>query len=76
MNNYKDSFYNPDIPYSYEFIQCFKKPAEYKGYLIYPRVVSIGAGGDIFDVVKDGVCLHTSAALDYAKKFIDRQEAK
>jgi hypothetical protein len=71
MTNYKNSFYIPDNPYSYEFLQCFKEPIEYKDHLIYRRVVSMEDGGNIYDVVKDNICIGMYAGLDGAKKFVD-----
>jgi len=42
------------------------KPVEYRGFLIYQRVE-----GQVWDVVKDGVCQSQLAGPDGARRYID-----
>ena len=68
---YKNSFYNKDNKLSKEFIETNVRPKEYKGYLIYHRINSGSKWGDVFDVVKDDVCIKMCTGIGYARQFID-----
>ena len=47
------------------------RPTSYNGFQIYHRIKSYSAGGDCFDIVKDGVCVGQYAGLSGAKRAID-----
>lgn len=66
MDTYKNSFYENDKQNRSEFINCDKKPIEYKGFLIYHRWT------ELFDIVKNGVCVGMYAGINGAKKKIDQ----
>jgi hypothetical protein len=57
MATYKNPWYNPRILGSHEEFTTNVKPVDYKGYLLYHRVESTTAALNVWDVVKDGVCL-------------------
>ena len=65
MATYKNSFYVNEKQNRTEFITCEKNPIFYKGFLIYHRWI------ELFDIVKDEVCIGMYAGLNGAKKAID-----
>lgn len=52
-----------------EYYESKAEPIEYRGHLIYLRTEF---GYDIWDVVRDGVCITQLAALNGARKAIDK----
>lgn len=70
MTTYKNKFYSPKIHGPNPNITTDADPIEYKGFLIYHRVKSMG-DANIFDIVKDGVCIGMMAGLNGAKERID-----
>ena len=74
MATYINSFFEGaggfNNPYASKILKCNEAPEEYKGYLIYPRV-NYGFEGDVFDIVKDGVCIGMNAGPNGAKRKID-----
>ena len=54
---YINSFYNSRYQDSKFEIETDIVPIKYKGYLIYHRLRTTFEYGDIFEVVKDGVCV-------------------
>lgn len=68
---YKNSFYNPKDQNSKLFIETEISPIEYKGFEIYQRIKSNNSSSNVFDIVKDGVCVGMNAGLNGAKKKID-----
>lgn len=68
---YKNSFYNPENCTSLEWIyrdDNYNPPFHYKGYMIYERFEH---GYQIFDIVKDDVCIGMYAGINGAKGRID-----
>jgi len=67
---YKNSFHQKNNPYSQEIItaRLGEPPVEYYGYLIYRR---LDEGYEVFDIVKDGVCVGMYAGINGAKRHID-----
>ena len=61
---YKNSFHKPKYQDSKPEIEIKSVPVEYKDYLIYKR-------SNVFDIVKDGVCIGMYAGINGAKKRID-----
>lgn len=70
---YKNTFYSKDRePYSNPFLGTDEEPQVYKGYRIFPRVISVKPGGDEFDIVNDSdECIGMCAGLNGAKARID-----
>ena len=62
---YKNSFYNPKHKDTKPEIEIKSTPTEYRDYLIYKR------SKEVFDIVKDGVCIGMYAGINGAKKRID-----
>jgi len=62
---YRNSFYNAKYQDSRPDITTDAKPEHYEGYMIHRR------SKDVFDIVKDGVCIGMSAGLNGAKRKID-----
>ncbi len=71
MATYKNKFHTPHIITSKPIIETDAIPVAYKGYLIYHRLKNNGKCGDVFDIVKDGVCVGMYAGLNGAKRKID-----
>jgi len=65
---YKNPWYNPRRNSSYdpEYYETDAKPKEYKGYLIYERIP-----GQVWDIVKDGVCVGQMAGPNGARQRVD-----
>jgi hypothetical protein len=63
---YSNPFYSPKIHGSTREITCDSSPVEYRGYLIFQRIQ-----GQVWDVVKDGVCLTMMAGPNGARRAID-----
>lgn len=74
MANYKNAFYNPLYQGSALVIVTNSEPVHYRGYLIYHRIKGTTKSGNVFDVVKDGVCIGNYAGINGAKAFIDDVE--
>ncbi len=72
MASYINSFYENDKKERNPVLTTHSKPVEYKGYLIYHRISGTTKNGDVFDSVKDGVCVGMSAGLNGAKNRIDK----
>jgi len=68
---YLNKFHNPRNQYSSEYLNCDTPPVEYKGFLVFHRIVSKENGGNVFDIVKDGECIGMYAGINGAKRFID-----
>jgi hypothetical protein len=68
---YKNSFHNSKNQYSKEFIETENSPIEYKGFKIFHRIKSHNPSGDVFDIVKNDVCIGMNAGINGAKKRID-----
>ena len=62
---YKNSFHSAKYQDSKPEIEIKSAPIEYKNYLIYKR------SKEVFDIVKDGVCIGMYAGINGAKKRID-----
>lgn len=71
MTTYKNSFHNEKYQGSEPMIQTDVRPTIYKGYEIYHRIKSSSPGGNVFDVVKDGICVGMNAGINGAKRKID-----
>lgn len=52
--------------YGPEFYETSARPTEYRGYLIFHRQ------SDIWDIVKDSVCVSQFAGFNGAKRYIDQ----
>jgi len=70
---YKNTFYSKDRePYSKPFLESEEAPQVYKGYRIFPRVLSVEPGADEFDIVNDSdECIGIYASVSGAKDRID-----
>ena len=67
MARYKNSWHKPSQPmYGPEFYETDAKPVEVNGCQIYQRI-----HGQVWDVVKDGVCLTQRAGPRGARDYID-----
>ena len=67
MATYKNPRYQFGLPqYGPAEYSTDATPKEYKGYLIFERV-----RGHVWDIVKDGTCVHQRAGLNGAKEAID-----
>lgn len=71
MTTYKNSFYENDTKNRTKLLRTDAKPIEYCGYLIYHRIKSTTESADVFDIVKDSVCIGMYAGINGAKKAID-----
>lgn len=71
MAQYKNSFYNEKDQNSKKYFETSEIPIEHKGYFIYHRIKSTIKDLNVFDVVKDGICIGMYAGINGAKKFID-----
>lgn len=69
MTTYKNPWHKPNNRdlYGPEYYTTGEKPQEYKGYLIYERIT-----GNVWDVVKDGVCITQLAGPNGARSAIDK----
>lgn len=74
QQGYQNPFFSLKYQDSKPFIETAAAPVEYKGFLIYHRVKSYNPGGNVFDIVKDGVCVGMYAGLNGAKKAIDEKK--
>ncbi len=71
ITTYKNSFHvKHNATYGPAEYTTDAKPTEYKGYLIYERIK-----GSVWDIVKDGTCIHQMAGLNGAKSHIDEMTA-
>jgi hypothetical protein len=70
MKTYRNSFYESDKKFRQPFFKIDTKPILYKGYEIYHRIRG-NNGGDIFDIVENGVCIHMYSGINGAKNKID-----
>jgi hypothetical protein len=78
---YKNPFHSPDYQGSKPEIESEADPVEYKGYLIFKRVEvhrkitdtfkSVFVA-DVYDIVKNGVCVGMMAGINGAKTRIDQ----
>jgi hypothetical protein len=66
MKSYTNPFHSPQYSGSTPVITTDSKPSEYRGYLIYERI-----RGQVWDIVKDGVCVGMNAGPRGARKRID-----
>jgi hypothetical protein len=71
MVTYKNSFYDNDKKDRNPVLTTDLKPVEYKGYLIYHRINSTIKSGNVFDIVKDDICIGMYAGINGAKQRID-----
>ena len=71
MVSYKNSFHSKYYQDSAPIIKTDVIPTLYKGYEIYHRIKSSSPGGNVFDIVKDGVCVGMNAGINGAKRKID-----
>jgi len=71
MTAYKNPFHSEKYQGSTAIIETDVKPAQYKGYLIYHRIKTNTPGGNVFDIVNDGVCVGMRAGINGAKTRID-----
>lgn len=63
---YRNPWHKPGRPeYGPEFYSTDRAPRKYRGYLIYHRLP------EVWDVVKDGVCVTQRAGLNGAMQAID-----
>jgi hypothetical protein len=65
MATYKNKFYSKHFQNSTPFITVNEAPVIYRGYEIYKRF------SNLFDIVKNGVCVGMCAGLNGAKRRID-----
>jgi len=66
---YKNPWHKRDKPeYGPVMYETDETPVEYKGYLIYERVIGL-----VWDIVKDGVCVMQMAGPRGARDFIDKE---
>jgi len=70
--SYKNSFYNKSNTFSVPFIKTTAKAVLYRGYLIYHRLRTTTPQNDIFDIVKNSVCVGMNAGINGAKIKIDK----
>ena len=68
MNTYRNKFYSPNVLGSTEFISTSSTPILFNGFLIYHRVKSARKDANVFDIVKNGVCVGMYAGIDGAKE--------
>lgn len=69
---YRNPWHNPRDPkYGPAVYRTDAKPVAYRGYLIHHRIKSSSPGGDVYDIVKDGVCVNQYAGINGAKGYID-----
>lgn len=66
--SYVNKFYNKNYTNSVPIITVDSEPTLYKGYNIYKRY------SQMFDIVKDGICVGMCAGLDGAKRRIDTDD--
>jgi hypothetical protein len=72
MTSYKNPFHSNKYQGSVPVIITDANPIEYKDYLIYHRLKSKTHDANIFDIVKDNICLGMCAGLNGAKISIDQ----
>jgi hypothetical protein len=66
MHTYKNPWHKTqDKHCGPEFYQCYSAPKEYKGYNIFHRLPQV------YDIVKDNVCVSQYAGPNGARKAID-----
>lgn len=71
MIRYKNPWHQPAHPiYGPEFFETSKRPASYRGYLIFHRL------DDVFDIVRDGACVGQCAGPNGARRAVDQMIAK
>ena len=69
--SYRNSVWKPEGKgYGPEFYTTDVTPKGYRGYLIYHRLM------DVYDIVKDGVCVTQYAGPRGAREAIDRLLAR
>ena len=69
---YKNPWHNPSNRHAGpEVYTTDAHPTKYRGFLIYHRINSTVKGGDVFDIVKDSVCVSQYAGMAGAKNHID-----
>ena len=71
MTRYKNSFHSEKNQNSKEYFETSEMPIEYKGYFIFHRIKDTIKVLNVFDVVKNNVCIGMYAGINGAKKFID-----
>ena len=69
---YRNPWHKPRDRMSSPQFLCDVRPAKYRGYLIYHRIRSTVRGGDVYDVVKGGVCVSQLAGPNGARRKIDK----
>lgn len=72
-NPWHKTQYNKNV-HGPAFYETDTTPKEYKGYLIYHRIdygMPINSGANVFDIVKDGVCVGQYAGPNGARAKID-----
>lgn len=69
ITTYRNSFHKPDARglYGPEFYVTDEPPSEYRGYLIYRRLPNV------YDVVKDDVCVGMYAGPNGARRYVDKR---
>jgi hypothetical protein len=68
QTSYKNKFYNKNFQNSTPIITVNSLPVLYKGYNIYKRF------SNLFDIVKNGICVGMCAGLEGAKRRIDTND--
>ena len=70
MDTYKNTFHSYRYDGSKEYYDGMN-PVKYRGWRIYHRIKSNADGGNVYDIVFDGVCLGMYAGIKGAKSAID-----
>ena len=68
QTSYINKFYNKNYQNSVPVITVNNEPELYKGFKIYKRYTNM------FDIVKDGVCIGMCAGSNGAKRRIDTND--
>jgi len=71
---YKNPWHSKRDRFSKSHFETDARPIKYGDCIIYHRIRSTSKGGDVWDVVLNGLCVTQRAGLNGAKQAIDNRD--